>query len=118
MSDGKYKTTKERLIKARERRTNRQNKGGDEEYSKCIVKEFKETESLRQRANYTECNEDGGEFKDRKIDLESILEIAENIDVMIHLLEPSPLSDKLVFQSRQLIVAIKKAILDRDGIKY
>jgi len=54
MSDGKYKTTKERLIKARERRTNRQNEGGDEEYSKCIVKEFKETESLRQRANYTD----------------------------------------------------------------
>lgn len=54
MSDGKYKTTKERLIKTRKRRTNRQNKGGDEEYLKCIVKEFKETESLRQRANYTD----------------------------------------------------------------
>ena len=55
---------------------------------------------------------------DQKIDLESILEIAEYIDEMIHLLEPSPLSNKLVCYSRQLIVAIKKAILDKYGIKY
>ena len=72
----------------------------------------------RQRLNYTKYNEDGGKFMDRKIDLESILTIAERIDIMLHLLEPSPLSDKLVNHSRELIVAIKKAILDRDGIKY
>lgn len=91
MSDGKYKTTKERLIDVRERGTIRQNKCEDE---------------------------DRGNSRIEKIDLESILIIAERMDIMIHLLEPSPLSDKLVYHSRQLIVAIKKAILDRDGIKY
>ena len=72
----------------------------------------------QKKTNYTEYNEDGGKFMDRKIDLESILTIAERMDIMLHLLEPSPLSDKLVNHSRELIVAIKKAILDRDGIKY
>lgn len=50
----------------------------------------------------------------QKIDLESILLIAERMDIMIHLLEPSPLADKLVNHSRQLIVGLKKAILDME----
>lgn len=52
----------------------------------------------------------------QKIDLESILLIAERMDIMIHLLEKTPLTDKLVVHSRELIVAIKKAILDRDRL--
>ena len=45
-----YKPILADLIKVRECRLAREDRGSDEEYIKCINEEFKETEPLRRRA--------------------------------------------------------------------
>lgn len=45
-----YKTTKERLIAARKRRLEREPRGTDEEYIKCITEEYEILEPLRREA--------------------------------------------------------------------
>lgn len=46
-----YKTTKNQLIEARKRRLKRLKRGKDKDYYKQLVKEFKETKVLRERAS-------------------------------------------------------------------